>query len=58
MAVFIHPRALANATPVCFRPDWVGVASPASPPTLVASWAIDADRRLVRRWRPIASPTA
>jgi hypothetical protein len=58
MAVFIHPRALENAAPVRVRPDWVLAAPPGPPPRLVASWAIDADGRLVWRWRLIASPTA
>jgi len=58
MAVFIHPRALENATPIHFRPETVGGATPAAPCTLVASWAIVADGRLARRWRRLASPSA
>jgi hypothetical protein len=54
MAVFIHPRALQNATPVRLRPEWVVAA----PPRLVASWAVDVDGRLARRWRLTASPSA
>jgi hypothetical protein len=55
MAVFIHPRALENAAPVCLRLEWPG-ALPAAPPRPVASWAIDSDGRLARRWRLIAWP--
>ena len=58
MAVFIHPRALENATPIHFRPETVGGAPPAAACGLVAAWAIDVEGRLVRRWRRLASPTA
>ena len=58
MAVFIHPRALENATPINFRPETVGVAPAAAPCGLVAAWAIDADGHLARRWRRVASPSA
>ena len=54
MADFIHPRALANATPVWVRPDWRD-AAPTSPSRLVASWVFDADGRLVMRWRQVAA---
>jgi hypothetical protein len=57
MADFIYPRALADATPVWFRPERRD-AAPSSPSRLVASWAFDADGRLVMRWRQIAAPSA
>jgi hypothetical protein len=57
MAVFIHPRAFANATPVTSCLERRG-AQPTAPSRLVASWAFDADGRLVRIWREVASPAA